>query len=71
MRCVFVGYATNSKACRLLKLESNMIVESRDVEFFDNLLISGNRSQAPANKTLRQRILLLKGQKWNCYLMLY
>lgn len=34
IRCAFVGYATNSKAYRLLNLESNVIIESRDVEFF-------------------------------------
>ncbi|KAK3028625.1 hypothetical protein RJ639_038398 [Escallonia herrerae] len=36
IRSVFVGYAGNSKAYRLLDLESNVIVESRDVEFFEN-----------------------------------
>ncbi|KAH9669996.1 hypothetical protein KPL70_022027 [Citrus sinensis] len=30
------GYAENSKAYRLLDLDSNMIVESRDVEFIEN-----------------------------------
>lgn len=34
IRCAFVGYTTNSKAYRLLNLESNVIIESRDVEFF-------------------------------------
>ena len=33
---VFVGYANNSKAYRLLDKESGMIVESRDVEFFED-----------------------------------
>jgi hypothetical protein len=33
---VFVGYAENSKAYRLLDLSSNVIVESRDVEFIEN-----------------------------------
>ena len=35
-KSVFVGYAENSKAYRLLDLSSNTIVESRDVEFFEN-----------------------------------
>jgi hypothetical protein len=33
---VIVGYAENSKAYRLLDLSSNVIVESRDVEFIEN-----------------------------------
>ena len=50
IKCAFVGYATNSKAYRLLNLESNVIIESRDVEFFENLLTSGNNYQSPLNK---------------------
>ena len=50
IKCAFVGYATNSKAYRLLNLESNMIIESRDVEFFENLLTFGNNFQSPLNK---------------------
>ena len=33
---VFVGYAENSKAYRLLDLSSNTVVESRDVEFIED-----------------------------------
>ena len=33
IKSVFVGYAENSKAYRLLDIESNVIVESKDVEF--------------------------------------
>ena len=36
MKSVFVGYAENSKAYRLLDLSSNIIVESRDVEFIED-----------------------------------
>ena len=36
MKSVFVGYAKNSKAYMLLDLESNVIVESRDVQFLEN-----------------------------------
>jgi len=36
IKSVLIGYAENSKACRLLDLESNVIVELRDVEFFKN-----------------------------------
>ncbi|RVW47574.1 Retrovirus-related Pol polyprotein from transposon TNT 1-94 [Vitis vinifera] len=48
IKCAFVGYASNSKACRLLDLESNVIIESREVEFFENLL-SDNNSQVPTS----------------------
>ena len=50
IKFAFVGYATNRKAYRLLNLESNVIIESRDVEFFENLLTSGNNFQSPLNK---------------------
>ena len=36
IKSVFVGYAKNSKAYRLLDLDSNVIVESRDVKFIEN-----------------------------------
>ena len=36
MKNVFVGYAENSKAYRLLDLSSNTVVESRDVEFIED-----------------------------------
>ena len=42
---VFVGFAVNSKAYKLLDLSSNTIVESRDVEFIENKFI--NDSQIP------------------------
>ena len=47
-KCAFVGYASNSKAYRLLDLESNVIIESREVEFFENLLSDIN-SQVPTS----------------------
>ena len=49
IRCAFVGYAQNSKAYRLLNLESNVIVESRDVEFFENLITKDKESELSAN----------------------
>ena len=45
IRSSFVGYATNNKAYRLLNLKSNVIVESRDVEFFVNLNSKEKESQ--------------------------
>lgn len=40
IKSVFVGYAENSKAYRLLNLDSNVVVESRDVEFIENKFIN-------------------------------
>ena len=45
IKSVFVGYAVNFKAYRLLDLSSNTIVESRDVKFIENKFI--NDSQIP------------------------
>jgi Fe2+ transport system protein FeoA len=42
IKCAFVGYANNSKSYRLLNLETNVIIESNDVEFFENSLSSDN-----------------------------
>ena len=36
MKSVFVGYAENSKAYRLFDLNSNTMVESRDVKFIED-----------------------------------
>ena len=33
---MFVGYAENSKAYRLLDLSSNIVVKSRDIEFIED-----------------------------------
>ncbi|RVW71217.1 Retrovirus-related Pol polyprotein from transposon TNT 1-94 [Vitis vinifera] len=48
IKCAFVGCASNSNAYRLLDLESNVIIESREVEFFENLLSDSN-SQVPTS----------------------
>ena len=40
IKSVFVGYAVNSKAYRLLDLSSNTIIGSRDVEFIENKFIN-------------------------------
>ena len=45
-KSAFVGYASDSKAYRLLDLESNVIIKSREVELFENLLSDSN-SQVP------------------------
>ncbi|RVW41670.1 Retrovirus-related Pol polyprotein from transposon TNT 1-94 [Vitis vinifera] len=72
IKCAFVGYASNSKAYRLLDLESNVIIESREVEFFENLLSDSN-SQVPTSvgesqeetpsKVVEQPIVPWKSQK--------
>ena len=71
-KCAFVGYASNSKAYRLLDLESNVMIESKEVEFFENLL-SDNNSQVPTSigesqketppKIVEQSIVPRKSQK--------
>ena len=50
----FVGYASNSKAYKLLDSESNVILESRDVKFFENLTTKGKSFQAPTNEDSRE-----------------
>lgn len=44
IKCDFVGYAQNSNAYRLLILETNVIIESHEVDFFENILSSDNDS---------------------------
>ena len=34
--CVFIGYAINSKAYRFYDLKNHVIIESNDVDFFEN-----------------------------------
>ena len=46
LKSIFVGYAENSKAYRLLDLNSNIIVESRDVEFLETNFL-GNSHHTP------------------------
>jgi hypothetical protein len=52
VKSVFVGYAKNSKAYRLLDLDSNVIVESKDVEFIEDKFY--NDSKLVANLTPTQ-----------------
>ena len=46
-KSVFVGYAQNSKAYRLLDLKTNVIVEFIHVEFIDNKFTSDSNVQEP------------------------
>jgi hypothetical protein len=52
IKSVFVGYAENSKTYKLLDLDSNVIVESKDVEFIEDKFY--NNSKLVANPTLTQ-----------------
>jgi hypothetical protein len=52
IKSVFVGYVENSKAYRLLDLDSNVIVESKDVEFIEDKFY--NDSKFVANPTPTQ-----------------
>ena len=71
-KCAFVGYASNRKAYRLLDLKSNVIIESKEVKFFENLLSDSN-SQVPTSigesqeetppKVVEKHILPRKSQK--------
>ena len=54
IKCAFVGYANNSKAYRLLDLESNIVIESREVEFFENMLCDNN---SQASTSLKENLL--------------
>lgn len=58
IKCAFIGYLQNSKVYRLLNLESNVIVESQDVEFFENLITKDKESESPKTKNLVKKILL-------------
>jgi hypothetical protein len=52
LKSVFVGYAQNSKAYRLLDLETNVIVESIHVEFIEYKFISDSNVQEPNLKVM-------------------
>ena len=48
--CVFIGYATNSKACRFLvhksehlDIHDNTVMESDSAEFFEHIYLYKNR----------------------------
>ena len=45
IKSVSVGYAENSKAYRLLNLDTNVIVESIDVEFIENKFINDSTNE--------------------------
>lgn len=50
LRSVFVGYDKHSKAYRLLDLDSNVIVESRDVEFLETRFLKDSTNNQQSNE---------------------
>ena len=50
IKSIFVGYAKNSKANKLLDLDSNTIIESRDVEFIENKFYNNHSSETEQNQ---------------------
>ena len=59
LKSVFVGYAQHSKAYRLLDFESNVIVESRDVEFIEHKFTNDSNT---TTQTLNKLIQVVKGK---------
>ena len=57
IKCAFVGYAINSNAYKLLNLETNVTIESRNVEFFENLLTCKKQSQTPNYEKFQEEII--------------
>ena len=50
LKNVFVGYAENSKAYRLLDKDSNVIIESRDVEFLETSFLGNSNVNQQSNR---------------------
>ena len=52
LKSVFVGYAENSKAYRLLDLDSGVIIESRDVEFLETSFLNNSNVNPQSNREI-------------------
>ena len=57
IKSVFIGYAENSKAYRLLDLNSNVVIESRDVEFIENKIYKDSCVELDANPDTSTRLI--------------
>lgn len=57
IKSVFIGYAENSKAYRLLDLNSNVVIESRDVEFIENKFYKDSCVELDANPNTSTRLI--------------
>ena len=68
LKSVFVGYNQHSKAYRLLDLESNVIVESRDVEFikhkFTNDSNTTTQTHEQTNRSNKRKTLDTPSEPW-------
>lgn len=56
LKGVFVGYAENSKACKILDLGSNVIVESREVDFIENKFTTDLTSMISDSTSIQEPI---------------
>nr|KAJ0194254.1 hypothetical protein LSAT_V11C800406360 [Lactuca sativa] len=57
-KSIFIGYAQNSKAYRLLDIESGVVVESRDVEFFEDKFSKDEENSSHTTPTSTSREIL-------------
>nr|KAJ0198106.1 hypothetical protein LSAT_V11C700355990 [Lactuca sativa] len=57
-KSIFIGYAHNSKAYRLLDIESVVVVESRDVEFFEDKFSKDEENSSHTTPTSTSREIL-------------
>nr|KAJ0201752.1 hypothetical protein LSAT_V11C600334860 [Lactuca sativa] len=58
-KSIFIGYAQNSKAYRLLDIDSGVVVESRDVEFFEDKFSKDEENSSHTTPTSTSREILL------------
>ena len=49
-----MGYAENSKAYRLLDIDSNVIIESRDVEFLETSFLENSNVNQQSEPSIAQ-----------------
>ena len=54
LKSIFVGYAKNSKAYRLLDIDSNVIIESRDVEFLETSFLGNSNVNQQSEPSIAQ-----------------
>nr|KAJ0199823.1 hypothetical protein LSAT_V11C600321130 [Lactuca sativa] len=57
-KSIFIGYAQNSKAYRLLDIDSSVVVESRDVEFFEDKFSKDEENSSHTTPTSTSREIL-------------
>nr|KAJ0189684.1 hypothetical protein LSAT_V11C800438810 [Lactuca sativa] len=57
-KSIFIGYAQNSKAYRLLDIDSGVVMESRDVEFFEDKFSKDEENSSHTTPTSTSREIL-------------